>query len=147
MDEVVEHVVSCMRFFTWHHVTSSIHNVVDQVILVFCHPAFQGLEWVVNWSLACSHFPSDLLQVFFGFQVGANGIDISRIEHHLEIGLLESVKEGNCGGAPLISLANIVRTGGPVGLLNVELLLDFRVIHKLDQTGIISITVRFIIIG
>lgn len=146
VDKVVKHVVGGMGSFAGNHVARGIDDVVDQVVLVLGDPPFQGLEGVVDCCFGGGHLPADLPEVLLSFQLGHYCVHVARIEHDLEAGLLERLEKGDGGGSPLILLPDIVAARGPLGLVNMQLRLDVGVVHVLDESGIISVTVGLIII-
>lgn len=121
VDKVVKHVVGGMGSFTGDHVTCSIDDVVDKVVLVFGDPSFQGLEGVVDCFFRLGHLPPDLPQVLLSLQLGHHCVHIARVEHHLESGSLERFEEGDGGGSPLVLLPDIVATGGPLSFVDMQL--------------------------
>lgn len=146
VDEVVEHVVGCMWFFARYHMTCCVDNVVNQIIFVFCDPSFQRVVGIVEGCFGGGDFPSDVFDVLFGLEGRDHCVDIARVEHHFESCFFEEGEKGNGGGPPGVFLPDEVAAGSPVGFVNVELFLDFRIVEKPDYAGVIGVAVGLVVV-
>ena len=123
--------------------TCSVHNVVNEIVLVGSCPSLQTASSILEGSLGFGYIPSDLSDIFFSLNIGHYSVNVSSEEHHFETCLSESFEKRDSRSSLFVTIINNITARSPFGGSNIELFLDFRIIEKLDHSWIISITSWF----
>lgn len=145
-DEALEHLQSCVGFLVGHHVSTCVDHVVGEIVVVDGDPAFQAAAGIEHWPLLLDHWPADLLQVLLSLVVGHHCIDVAGEEHHLESCGFEGLEEGHSGSSLLVLIVDLAVAGCPLGGSHVQLRLHLWVVQVLDQPGVVSVAVRFVVV-
>lgn len=114
--------------------SSSVNDVVHQIVLVSGCPALQTASFILEGSLWLSYFPSDLSNVFFSLDIGNDCVDISAEKHHLKTCFSESFKERDSGCSFFVTIVNNITARCPFGGFDIQLFLYFWIIEKFDHT-------------
>lgn len=99
--------------------SSSINNVIDEVILISSHPCLKASSWIFDSLFGFYYFPSYLLQILIGFVVRDHGVNISGIEKYLKPCFFEGLEKRNSCSSVSIDLTDLIATGSPLGWLYV----------------------------